>query len=72
MEALASVSESKGKFLKLMKDKYNPDLQLKLFPKIDKLADKEDKKAPIPTTKFNTEIKGLLDVPPMPKNKKKD
>jgi hypothetical protein len=32
VEALASISDSKAKFLRLMKEKYNPDLQLKLFP----------------------------------------
>jgi hypothetical protein len=44
VEALASISDSKLKFLKLMKEKYNPDLQLNLFTELDNLASKEDKK----------------------------
>lgn len=69
VEALASISENKAKFLKLMKDKYNPDLQLKLFPELDKLASKENQKEPIPQTIFDNQLKGLLSVPPPRKYK---
>lgn len=68
VEALASISDTKAKFLRLMKDKYNPDMQMKLFPEIDQLAEKEDKKLPIPVTTFNKQLKGLLNVPPPKKN----
>lgn len=64
VETLASISDTKAKFLKLMKDKYNPDIQLKLFQELDELAFKGDKKTPIPTTVFNQQLKGLLSVPP--------
>ena len=69
VEALASVSDTKSKFLKLMKEKYNPDLQLNLFPELDALALKEDKKNPISQTEFNKNLKGLLKVPPPSKDK---
>lgn len=64
VEALASISDTKAKFLKLMKDKYNPDVQLKLFPELDKLASNEDKKEPIPQTTFDKQLIGLLKTPP--------
>ncbi len=70
VEALASVSKDKGQFLKLMKDKYNPEMQLKLFPEIDELAAKEDKKPAVQKSMFDKNIEGLLSVPPMPKEKK--
>ncbi|MEO7048978.1 MAG: P63C domain-containing protein [Ferruginibacter sp.] len=70
VEALASISDTKAKFLKLMKDKYHPDLQLKLFPEIDNLAAKEDKKPAIPFSTFNTQLKGLLSVPSIKNDKK--
>lgn len=68
VEALASVSDTKAKFLKLMKEKYNPDYQLKLFPELDNLAAKEDKKEAVTMTDFNKNLKGLLTVPPPKKD----
>ena len=56
VETLASISDSKTEFLKLMKDKYNPDVQLKLFPKLDNLAVKEDNKDDIQITDFNMKL----------------
>lgn len=68
VETLASVSDTKAKFLKLMKDKYHPQKELP-FPELDKLAAKEDKKPPIQLTDFDKKLKNVLDVPP-PKNNK--
>lgn len=69
VEALASVSDTKAKFLKLIKEKYHPELQISLFPELDKLADKEDEKPPMQLTAFNQQLKGLLNVPPPKKDK---
>jgi P63C domain-containing protein len=69
VEALASISNTKAHFLKLMKDKYNPDLQTSLFPEIDNLAKNEDKKDSVPLNTFNKNLKGLLNVPPPKKDK---
>jgi len=69
VEALASISDSKLKFLKLMKEKYNPDLQLNLFTELDNLASKEDKKEVILKNEFNKNLEGLLKVPPPKKEK---
>jgi len=69
VEALASISDSKLKFLNLMKEKYNPDLQLNLFTELDNLASKEDKKEVILKNEFNKNLEGLLKVPPPKKEK---
>ena len=69
VEALASISKDKADFLKLMKNKYHPDTQLKLFPELDTLAKSEDKIEPLPQTTFNKQLKGLLSVPPPKKDK---
>lgn len=39
-----------------MKEKYNPDMQLSLFPEIDKLASTEDNKPPINTSDFDNQL----------------
>lgn len=68
VETLASLSESKAKFLKLMKDKCHPQKELP-FPELDNLAKNENKKEPIPLSTFNKNLKGLLNVP-LPKKDK--
>lgn len=68
VETLASISDTKAKFLKLMKDKYNPQKELP-FPELDNLAKNENHKNNIQEIKFNTQLKGLLNVPPPNKEK---
>ncbi len=69
VEALASIADTKAKFLKLMKEKYHPQKELP-FPELDTLAKKEDKKEPIQKNDFDINLMKLLNTPPPRKEKK--
>ena len=64
VESLGVISENKNKFRRLVEDRYGQrTLQ---FPNWDEI---EEQKEPITLNKFDTNLKGLLSVPPPKKDK---
>jgi len=70
VESLAVISENKAKFRRLVEDRYGQrTLQFPDWDQIEKV-EKLNPTEGIPQTTFNSQLKGLLNVPPPPKKDK--